>query len=166
MADPDLAASLAVLSIQVWLDTYATAGIRPALAHHALEAFTPERCLAWLTAGDTPMLLAWRDHHLLGYARLDLAATCPVTGVAGAELATLYVQRHAAGQGVGSALLAQAGELAAALTGSQRLWLTVYAGNAAARAFYARRGWREVGETSFVFGSERHANRVLEAPPV
>ncbi|HSC80123.1 MAG TPA: GNAT family N-acetyltransferase [Chitinolyticbacter sp.] len=162
--DHEAAPTLAALSLQVWLDTYAAAGIRPVLAKYALEEFTEQRFQACLADPEVRLLLAERDGHLLGYARLDLAAICPVAGEEGVELATLYVQRHAAGQGIGSALLVLAEQQARSLTGIGRMWLTVYAGNERARTFYARQGWRDIGSTDFVIDDERHPNRVLAWP--
>ncbi|MCM0607469.1 MAG: hypothetical protein KA711_00515 [Ideonella sp. WA131b] len=49
---------------------------------------------------------------------------------------------------------------------STRLWLTAWVGNAHARAWYGRQGWRDIGATPYCFKSdgfegESFENRVL-----
>jgi GNAT superfamily N-acetyltransferase len=61
------------------------------------------------------------------------------------ELSSLYVDPPAQGAGVGSRLLADAVERIR-WAGHRRAWLHLYAENAHGRAFYARHGWRPVGE--------------------
>ena len=75
------------------------------------------------------------------------------------ELKRLYVQEGFTGSGVGTALLRHA-EAVAVRQGAARLWLTAWIGNARARAFYARRGYRELGSTMFAFQGEQYENRV------
>jgi diamine N-acetyltransferase len=55
----------------------------------------------------------------------------------------------------GRALLCEAEALAAG-EGAVTLWLTVWAGNTRALAFYARRGYEELGTDSYVFEGESY----------
>ncbi len=103
------------------------------------------------------------------------ATTVAVTGarvigfvaVAADELEQLFVTREARGSGVAAALLRH-GEATIAL-GHDAAWLAVVAGNARARRFYERHGWRDAGalpylaETpggSFSVPSRRYEKRV------
>lgn len=160
---PGDAARLAALATQVFLHTYATQGISSAISDHVLSEFTPQKFTAWLGSETTRIVAAEEGAHLVGYARIDFGAVCPERSASTAELATLYVQEHFAGQGVGSALLARAEALVGQRTG-QPLWLTVYAQNASAIAFYAARGYSTIGTAWFLLGGERHENHVLVAP--
>ena len=64
--------------------------------------------------------------------------------VVGDEVEQVYVDAGHRGSGVAAVLLAEAERLVAA-AGYPVAWLAVVAGNARARAFYARRGWTDEG---------------------
>ena len=160
---PGDAANLAALAIQVFLHTYATQGISSVISAHVLTEFTPEKFAAWLGSETTQIVVAEEDAHLVGYARIGFGAVCPERSASTAELATLYVQEHFTGQGVGSALLAQAQALVWQRT-QQPLWLTVNAQNARAISFYVTHGYSKLGTAWFALGGERHENHVLLAP--
>lgn len=70
------------------------------------------------------------------------------------ELEQLFVERAARGTGVAE-LLMDRGEQELRRAGHRRAWLAVVAGNARARAFYARRGWHDVGP--FIYQAETSA---------
>lgn len=154
------AGNLAALAIQVWLHTYATEGVTPAISRYVLSEFTPERFEALLANASAAVLVGEANTNLIGYAVLNFRAFCPESGNSKAELATLYVQEHFVGKGVGSALLESAEALAIQRT-SNPLWLTVNAKNSHAIAFYLRRGYTSLGVTYFKLGNESHKNLVL-----
>lgn len=157
---PADAALLAALATQVFLHTYATQGISDAIAKHVLAEFTPAKFQSWLASDAAAVLVAEKNAHLVGYARLAFGAVCPVPGAGTAELSTLYVQEHFTGRGVGAALLAQAQALALQRT-QLPLWLTVNAQNLRAIAFYAAQGCSTIGTAQFVLGGVSHPNHVL-----
>jgi GNAT superfamily N-acetyltransferase len=64
--------------------------------------------------------------------------------VVGAEVEQVYVDPDRRGTGVAAPLLAEA-ERQVAAAGHAEAWLAVVAGNARARAFYEREGWRDDG---------------------
>lgn len=64
------------------------------------------------------------------------------------EVEQLFVDRAARGSGVARALLRR-GEEAVAAHGHDVAWLAVVAGNARARAFYEREGWRDRGPFAY-----------------
>ena len=155
---------LGVLGLQVFLDTYATDGIRAEIAREVLAQFDTDVVATLLAAPDTCWLVAERDGHLIGFAQCamddphdNVDATRPT------KLNRLYVQERFAGRGVGSALLARIEALVTA-EGSDCLWLTTWVGNARALAFYPRRGYADVGTTLYVFEQEAHENRVFAKP--
>ncbi|HEX2013296.1 MAG TPA: GNAT family N-acetyltransferase [Roseateles sp.] len=161
-ARPDDALCLGVLATQVFLDTYATDGIRPALAREVLTRLSPAAFEALLARPDGACMVAERDGHLLGFAQLGLGRDHELLGTPAraAELERLYVQRPCLGRGLGRALL-QAAEEQAAAAGAAQLWLTAWVGNGHARAFYARQGYQELGQTWYEFEGERHENRLF-----
>lgn len=159
-AQPDDAQRLAVLAAQVWTHTYATQGVSSVIADYVLSELTPQAFLAKLGNPAITIRVAERDAHLLGFAVIQSNAVCASAPTATVELATLYVQAHCKGQGIGSCLLRDARALAATHARGG-LWLTVNAQNAAAIDFYTRYNFRRVGTAEFVLGGVAHENLVM-----
>lgn len=152
---------LSVLAMQVFLDTYATQGIRPAIAREVLSSYGEAVFDAAIASPSARLCVAERAGHLLGFAHVTLGmAHEQVPGGPQAELLRLYVQEPFTGRQLGSRLLAEAERLAAA-AGARVLWLTPWVHNHRALAFYARRGYADHGLTVFQFEGESHDNRVL-----
>ena len=152
---------LSVLAIQVFLDTYATEGIRPTVAREVLSTYATTAFDAALAARDTVIVVAERQAHLVGFAQVTLGAAHEQAPAGRpAELLRLYVQEPFTGRHLGTRLL-QAAEQAALRAGMQVMWLTPWVHNHRALAFYARRGFTDHGATWFRFEGEAHENRVL-----
>lgn len=175
----DDALTLGVLATQVFLDTYATDGIRPPLAREVLAHCSTEATAVLLADRATQVIVAERDGHMIAFAQLRLGAPQPrvasdprvtsdvaTTGAVedattgAVELTRLYVHERFTGGGVGTALLRRA-EARAARNGAPALWLTAWAGNHRARAFYARRGYDDLGATTYTFEGELFENRLF-----
>lgn len=154
---------LAALAIQVWLHTYATEGISSTIAAYVLSEFTTEKFEARLADESSAVFVAEINENLVGYAISTSDTACPMSSSAMVELATLYVQEHFVGKGIGSSLLKQA-ELWAKQGRDSSTWLTVNSKNLRAKAFYARHGYATLGVTYFRLGQEDHENLVLLSP--
>lgn len=160
-ARPDDALCLGVLAIQVFMDTYATGGVRPSVAREVLSTYSTQACAAWLERNDCLVEVAELDGHLLAFSQTTLGAAHELAPAgAQAELLRLYVQQPFIGRGLGRALLRHA-EQSAAAAGAQVLWLTAWVHNQRARGFYAHQGYVDHGQTWFEFEGERHQNRLL-----
>ena len=152
---------IGVLGMQVFLETYAPDGIRPDLAREVLQTLSPDVTAAALALDDQRFIVAERDGHLLGFAHWrPRAAHQGVRAQAPAELFRLYVLQRFAGGGLGTRLL-RAAEAAAAAAGADTMWLTAWSGNARARAFYPRRGYADVGATTYVIDGIAYENRLF-----
>ena len=163
-ATADDALCLGVLAMQVFLDTYATEGIRPHIAREALDGYAPAVYQRLLQTPGIFILVAEQQGHLLGFAQVTMGtAHTLVDHPAPAELDRLYVQEPFTGRRLGQALL-HAAEDEAARRGAGLLWLTPWVHNHRARHFYAREGYADVGLTWFEFEGERHENRLLTRP--
>ncbi len=160
-ASPDDALCLGVLGLQVFLDTYATGGIRPTLAREVLAQFDTAGMRRLLQRAGAPCFVAELDGHLIGFVHLrpglPQATAVPAPGV---ELERLYVQEPFVRQGIGRALLQRA-EAAARDLGARTLWLTAWVHNHRALRFYAASGYRDVGRDWYRFENEAHENRLL-----
>ena len=117
------------------------------------EAYAPAIQWAELADPRRPALLLEVDGAPGGFAQLRLdQRESGVPGARPAELQRIYLLRSAQGGGRGAALLA-ACEGLARNRGADVLWLGVWEHNGKALAFYARCGFREVGEHSFAIGT-------------
>jgi ribosomal protein S18 acetylase RimI-like enzyme len=81
--------------------------------------------------------------------------------VAGDEVEQVFVSAQHRGQGIADALLQEA-ERQVRENGHRVAWLAVVAGNARARAFYERMGWRDEG--SFDYEAKLEDGRTLAVP--
>jgi GNAT superfamily N-acetyltransferase len=153
---------LSVLATQVFLDTYATQGIRPAIAREVQCYLSEEAFTEILSHPRRAILLAEIEDHLVGFAQLTHDQThesIPPESHA-AELNRLYVQRPFLGRGLGKELLARAETLAAA-GGADLLWLTAWTGTAPALRFYEARGYQDVGGSVYTFEGDSYETRVF-----
>jgi ribosomal protein S18 acetylase RimI-like enzyme len=155
------AVTVAALSVQVFLDTYATRGVRPDLAREAFREYSEQAFLAHISAPSHRFVLAEEQMALVGFVEVDCGShDGPVPGVRGVELARLYVQPQAQRSGVGTALLREA-EKIAFFAEASALWLTVWEGNDRALAFYSRSGYADVGRSVYTFEGREYGNRVV-----
>jgi ribosomal protein S18 acetylase RimI-like enzyme len=152
---------LAVLAMQVFLDTYATHGIRQALAREVLATYSEEAFRRHLEEPQTHIVVAEAMDHLVGFAQVTEGVSHPLAPAGNAaELLRLYVQEPFTARGVGTRLLHEA-EAAAGARGASTFWLTPWVHNHRALAFYRRRGYTDHRRTLFTFEGESHENRVF-----
>lgn len=139
------------------------------MARYVATAFTPARQAAEITDPAGTVLLAehrgtspeTEDPELVGYAHLAAGpAPAAVQGPAPLELKRLYVSRAWHGRGVAQALMDAVLD-AARDRGAETVWLGVWERNPRAVAFYARYGFRRVGEHTFVLGADRQTDWLL-----
>ncbi|WP_448002993.1 N-acetyltransferase family protein [Agromyces bauzanensis] len=154
-ASPADVATIARIWHHGWADGHAGHVPEELYRHRTAETYPP-RVLERI--GQT--WLAERDGVVLGFVV-----------VVGDEVEQVYVDASARGTGVAASLLEHAEGLIAR-AGHGRAWLAVVAGNARARAFYERVGWRDAGPfdyeaetaTGFVLVPCRRYEKRLERP--
>ena len=158
-ATADDALPIAALAIQVFLDTYATEGVRPDLADEALTEYSVEAFTTRLKDDSRRFILAEIGTGVVGFAEVvTRRGPAPIGDVTGARLERLYVQPTAQRSGVGTALIDAAEKLAAP---AKLLWLIAWDGNERALAFYARQGYRDLGADTYTFQGHTYGTRVL-----
>jgi diamine N-acetyltransferase len=161
LAEKSDALCLSALATQVFLETYATAGMRHAIAREVQKQFSFSAFLELLEEPSTRVVLAEREGHLVAFAQVRLGATHSLLPVEpAAELCRLYVQSLFVRRGIGSLLLQKAEALASAERAST-LWVTAWVGNSRALAFYLSQGYEELGTTEHKFENECVENRLL-----
>ncbi len=152
---------LSALARHVFFETYATSGIRLALAREAEAQFSTSAFTQRLGEPQGRTMLAERSGHLIAFAEVTLGAEhALVPPGPSAELTRLYVQSPFLRRGVGRQLLRRAEALASA-KGPSTLWLTAWVGNTRALAFYASQGYEQLGSTEYAFGGEAFENRLF-----
>jgi ribosomal protein S18 acetylase RimI-like enzyme len=109
-------------------------------------------------------LVCESDGELVGFAQLCggpgpecLGAQQPV------EIQRLYVSHTWQGRGVAQKLMATAIEFAE-MRGADQIWLGVWERNPRAIAFYKKCGFAEVGEHTFLLGSDPQRDIVMNRP--
>ncbi len=131
--------AIAQLQIASWQDGY-----RGLLPDSYLDVEVPKALAAhWRSwpEGRWIILVAEEADALLGF----VAVALDYAGGRGAYVDNLHVLPRAKGQGIGRQLMAKAAR-AVLEAGECRLWLTVLASNAPARAFYRALGGQEEAE--------------------
>ncbi len=151
---------LGVLATQVFLDTYAVAGISQAIAEEVESAFSTEVFAKIIGSSCSVITVAVKESALIGFAQTTIGRKQPLAPDGEpAELDRLYVQEAFTHHGVGSALLKNH-EALAAKRGAQVLWLSPWVGNQRALRFYAKHEYGDHGLVYFQMGPHKIENRV------
>jgi len=155
------AQDLAVLGRRLWRETYAGMIPESNLEQYLAETFGPSQQAAELADPACRTLVLAEGDALLGYAWLRAKAPeVQVPFENPLEVARFYVDRSLHGRGAARSLMAAV--LAHASTaGHDGVWLQVWDQNPRAIRFYAKAGFRDVGETIFLVGSLSYRDRLL-----
>jgi ribosomal protein S18 acetylase RimI-like enzyme len=151
---------LGVLATQVFLDTYAFAGITEAVANEVREAFSTEAFSAILADETSFITVAVNGAALVGFAQTTIGKVQSLAPPGElAELDRLYVQEPFTHRAIGTRLLRNHEALAAEL-GATVLWLAPWVGNHRALRFYAKHEYEDYGIFWFQMGEHKIENRV------
>ena len=153
--------TLCRLGAATFRETYRTISDPREVDEYADEHFTATKVTAWFSRPCARTLLAFVSGSPVGYAHVRSAKVpACVSDRRAVELSRLYLLASAQGTGIGGALIEAALGAIAAL-GGQTVWLGAYDRNVKALAFYARRGFVQVGTHEFEFGGQVYADPVL-----
>ena len=153
--------TLCRLGAATFRETYRAISDPREVDEYADGHFTATKVAAWFSRPCARTLLAFVGASPVGYAHVRSAKVpACVSDRKAVELSRLYLLESAQGTGVGGALIEAALGAIAAL-GGQTVWLGAYDRNVKALAFYARRGFVQVGTHEFEFGGQVYADPVL-----
>ena len=152
-ATKDDCINLAVLSLQVWLETYAVEGIRTEYSKYVLSTFTESYFLDLLNNSNYRLLLSEIDDTLQGYALINLKS-CFKDETNGFEIDKLYVHNKFNGQGVGRNLLYEVEQRYGG-----RFWLYTWTENTSNK-FYQHLGFNQIGKLDIDFNGNVIENNV------
>lgn len=137
--------TLSVLSIQTWLDTYATEGISDEIADFVLKEFLPEKFLTKFKSQEESFFVAELSNNIIGYIELVKNRPCPFDANKTLEIDTLYIMPSFHGYGIGPTLLSAALKHHK-FQGYQSIWLSTWHKNINAIRFYEKSGFRKLGK--------------------
>ncbi|QNH62849.1 GNAT family N-acetyltransferase [Hymenobacter sediminicola] len=160
----DVAAQLASIGRQTFLETFAADNQPADMAEYLEENFTPEKQLEELQDANTLFLLARMNQQLVGYAKLRLHSQLgnhpDRTPEERLEIERLYVLEDWIGTGLGATMMCRALE-----EGRQNrcraVVLGVWEKNVRALEFYRRFGFKVIGEHEFVLGTDVQNDLIL-----
>lgn len=160
-ADQNDARVLADLSARTFKNAYADQLAGDALDSFVTETFSPGRIVEEIRDPACTFLLAFAGDELIGYAMLrDRQPPPGVPAGRSVELARIYLEEKAIGQGYGAALM-QASVEKAVERGCKSIWLGVWEKNGRAIRFYEKWGFSQVGADAFAFGDEIQTDLVM-----
>jgi diamine N-acetyltransferase len=157
---PD-AEELARFGARTWSETFGAWNTPEDLALYLAQTYGPAQQAVELQDPSWTTLLAEEGSRLAGFAQVRTGSTPPcVTGPAPIELYRFYVDSCWHGKGLARRLMAAVDE-EAIRRGARTLWLGVWERNPRAQAFYRKCGFLDVGEQSFMVGTDRQRDRVM-----
>lgn len=154
-------ASLAALSIEVWLGTYLRQGISRTFAEYVLGQYTPDHFAASLENPKECLLVSQNRDGIDGYIRVINDRPSPAGGPSRTEISTLYVRPGRQGQGTGASLLKGGLQACGNLTWDAP-WLISNSENKRAIDFYLSHGFAKAGLTYFRIRADKYPNDVLQ----
>ncbi|MCY9827380.1 GNAT family N-acetyltransferase [Vibrio chagasii] len=155
-ATKDDCAKLALLSIRVWLDTYAQEGIKTEYADYVLSRFTEDYFLEILNNTKYRVLVSEENEILHGYVMVNLESNYQ-TPESGFEVEKLYVDGLFKGKGVGKKLLKSVEDQF-----GRQYWLYTWAKNES-NGFYEHLGFSRIGSLTFEFFGALIENNVYQS---
>ena len=154
-------ATLCHLGATTFRETYRTISDPREVDDYADEHFTAAKVEGWFARPCARTLIASVGAVAVGYAHVRSAKVpACVSDRKAVQLSRLYLLASAQGTGIGGALMTAALAAVAEL-GGRTVWLGAYDRNVRALAFYARRGFAQVGTHEFEFGGQIYADPVL-----
>lgn len=163
-AAADDAPALAAFAEHVFRDTFGPHNRPEDMDAYCATAYALDHVRDELADRAYHTVLALVHGGLAGYAQLRTTTPPPcVSGPAPLELKRLYVDRRWHGGGIAHALLDHAIAFAEQ-RGARTLYLSVWRDNQRAIAFYAKRGFVQVGTSEFRLGSDVQIDPVMARP--
>ena len=141
--------NISAIAIAVWVDTYATEGVRSNISKYVFNNFSINKINEEISLKN--VLVVELENHLLGYAIY-------VESSESTEIETIYVLPKFQYQGLGKSLLIEIRNKTL-----YPLRLTCWENNSEAILFYQSQGFIQVGEEYFDLENEKHRNVVLQS---
>lgn len=145
--------NLAVLSLQVWLETYAIEGIRTEYSKYVISTFTEPYFLDLIKNPSYRLLVSETEEILQGFVLINLESHFEGE-INGFEVEKLYIHEKFKGKGLGRQLLSEIEQRF-----GNRFWLYTWVENES-NNFYKHLGFKNVGRLNFEFSNSLIENNV------
>jgi ribosomal protein S18 acetylase RimI-like enzyme len=153
--------NLAILKQQVWISTYATDGLIDVYSKYVLSEYSVENVQRAIEDKSKLTLLAVKNNCILGCVEILLTPQCPITRVDPCiEISTFYILEKFQRIGIGKRLLGECIDKIKRMN-HNKVWLTVYYKNQNAIDFYLKQNFKQIGETDFILGKDKHKNYIM-----
>lgn len=160
-AVPSDAAALARLAERTFRDAFSALNTPADIELHCATWFGEVQQLAEIRDPVIETLIVDEDRSPIAFAQLHRGPAPPcVEAARPVEIRRFYLDREWRGTGLAKDLMAECTDRAAA-SGADAVWLGVWELNPRAIAFYAKRGFIEVGEHTFKVGNDPQRDLVL-----
>lgn len=155
---------LAELARTTFYDTFAASNDASDMAMHLERSYGVQQQTSELQNPGIVTLLVEDEERAIAYAQVrgGHVPDC-VAGPHPVELWRFYVAKGFHGRGVAQALMERVKDEARQL-GAKTLWLGVWEQNPRARAFYAKCGFADAGQHTFLFGTDPQTDLVMTLP--
>jgi ribosomal protein S18 acetylase RimI-like enzyme len=161
-ADEADAKLISVLGTVTFFEAYFEQDDPHDLANYIHESFDLEKIRGEIADKNASFFIIYLADHAVGYAKLRENSNVECIKTANSiELQRIYIVERVFGTGVGAQLLKYCLETAR-VRGFETLWLGVWEENKRAQKFYAKHGFKRVGELEFPYGETVGINFVLE----
>lgn len=145
--------NLAVLSLQVWLDTYAIEGIKTEYSKYVSTNFTEVCFLDILNNSNNRLLVCESNKVLQAFVLINFDSHFEGDDN-GFEIEKLYVDKRFKAQGIGSKLLTEVESRY-----GPKFWLYTWVENKS-NGFYKHLGFKHIGNINFDFNNQIIENNV------
>ena len=154
------AKKLSILYKQVYIQTYGTEGVSDEFANFITKQFAVERLEDIITNNPDNIIVAAYKNNLVGVVEIEFAKQCPIDNIVAPELNKLYILEWFCGKGIGHQLLTEAEKV---ITSKRidEMWLWVLESNTRAISFYAKNGYKYIGNASFKMEVNTYENKVM-----
>jgi ribosomal protein S18 acetylase RimI-like enzyme len=158
------AGPLAELALRSFLEAFAAQNQPEDVAAYTSRVYGPAQQAAEIADPDIVTLVGEVEGRMAAYAQLRWIPPGPgVDGPEPVEIMRFYLDAPWHGSGLAQRMM-DAVLRTAREEGARTAWLAVWERNPRAMAFYAKYGFRVVGEQDFQLGSERQNDFVMTRP--
>ena len=156
------APALSELASRIFYETFASSTAPHDMEAFLAKAYNEPRMRVEIEDSSIVTLVVDDDGVLAGYAQLRFGQppAC-ITGPDPVEVWRFYIDKAHHGRGVAQQLMSTI-DAVARQRQARTMWLGVWEHNDRARAFYAKYGFRHVGEHTFVVGADEQTDLLLE----
>ncbi|ASZ12138.1 GNAT family N-acetyltransferase [Chitinophaga pendula] len=142
------------ISIQTFVDTFASHNAERDMAQYLEESFSQEKLMAELGDAGSAFYFARSGEQVIGYVKINTgAAQTEVLGDRALEIERIYVRKEYHGKNIGQLLYEQAFRIAREKD-MDFVWLGVWEKNARALRFYEKNGFSPFGQHIFRLGGD------------